>query len=84
MMRKNITFFFLILFIFLFAYSTENKDKPVELESVFFNENHVSCQKYCAADPECVKCVKSSTCDLNLKRSKLLKVPGEIILHASR
>ncbi|MDX9804862.1 MAG: hypothetical protein RBT87_03410 [bacterium] len=76
MMRKNITFFFLILFIFLFAYSTENKDKPVELESVFYNENHVNCQKYCAVDPECVKCVKSSTCDFKFEKIKTFKGPG--------
>lgn len=59
------------------AESEKSLEKEVKLESVFFNENHVNCQKCCASDPDCVKCVKSNTCDIKYEKIKTFKDKGK-------
>lgn len=73
---QRILFASVIIFFSVISTAGEN-EKPVdELDSVFMNENHVNCQKYCAQDPECVKCIKSSFCDIKFEKIKTFKGKG--------
>lgn len=46
------------------------------IESVFFNQNLVDCQKYCGTEPECAECVKANVCNIKYEKMKTFKGKG--------
>lgn len=73
---RFLRFTIITIFVFLSVSATENTSNPFELESVFYNENKVSCQKYCAEDPECTECRKSNFCRIKHEKIKTFIGPG--------
>lgn len=71
--------FFIVLvalFLHVFAENGDSNGTQEQIESVFFNENHVNCQKYCSTDPDCVKCVKADVCNIKYEAMKKFKGQG--------
>ncbi len=68
--------FFLLLTVIvpLFFLVSDQDEEDVEeskIGSVFINENHVECQKFCGADEDCKLCRKSRFCGPKFRRMKL-------------
>lgn len=73
---KVARFLTVAFFVAISVSAQEKKFNPYEIESVFFNENQVACQKYCAEDTECSECRKSNFCRIKQEKIKTFSGPG--------
>jgi len=73
--------FFLMVFavfmpLFMLVSDQDEEGDESGLESVFINENHIECQKFCGTEPDCELCRKSTFCGPKFRRMKLFNGKG--------